>query len=124
MAIQNVNTQGAPAPKHRPAAGADKAAANGAKNAETVKGAPTPTPAAATSPKADTNNAAGVQISPRAREIKMAKKVVDETPEIREDKVAKFKELIAKGEYKADASKITEGIVKEAIRDEIAQDTY
>lgn len=66
-------------------------------------------------------DAANVQISQKGRELALARKVVDETPDVREDKVAKFKDLIAKGEYKPDAAKITTGIVKEAVRDELAK---
>lgn len=67
------------------------------------------------------SDAANVQISPRAREMAQAKKIVDETPDVREDKVAHFKELIAKGEYKADAGKIADGILSEAIREELSK---
>lgn len=66
-------------------------------------------------------DAANVQISPKAKEMSLAKKIVDETPDVREDKVAKFKELIAKGEYKPSADKITEGILKEALKDELSK---
>ncbi|KAB8031809.1 flagellar biosynthesis anti-sigma factor FlgM [Fluviispira multicolorata] len=67
-------------------------------------------------------DAANVQISPRAKELSMAKKIAEETPDVREDKVAKFKEQINKGEYNPDSGKIADGILREAIRDEIAKD--
>ncbi|KAB8037818.1 flagellar biosynthesis anti-sigma factor FlgM [Silvanigrella paludirubra] len=66
--------------------------------------------------------AANVQISQRAKEMSMAKKVAEETPDVREDKVAQFRDLIEKGEYKADSEKIANAIVQEAMRDEIARD--
>ncbi|BBH52354.1 flagellar biosynthesis anti-sigma factor FlgM [Fluviispira sanaruensis] len=67
-------------------------------------------------------DAANVQISPRAKELSMAKKIAEDTPDVREDKVAQFKEQINKGEYKPDSGKIADGILREAIRDEIAKD--
>ncbi|APJ04367.1 flagellar biosynthesis anti-sigma factor FlgM [Silvanigrella aquatica] len=66
--------------------------------------------------------AANVQISQRAKDMSLAKKIADETPDIREDKVAHFKDLIDKGEYKADSEKIANSILQEAMRDEIARD--
>lgn len=66
-------------------------------------------------------DAANVQISQKAREMNLAKQVLDATPDVREDKVAKYKEMIAKGEYKPDASKIAEGMIREAARDELAK---
>lgn len=66
--------------------------------------------------------AANVQISPRARELNLARQVVDSTPDVREDKVAKFKAMIERGEYKPDAGKIADSILSEAIRDELSKD--
>lgn len=66
--------------------------------------------------------AANVQISPRARELNLARQVVDQTPDVREDKVAKFKSMIERGEYKPDAGKIADGILAEAVRDELSKD--
>lgn len=74
---------------------------------------------AAKSPSLD--NAANVQISPRAKEMSLAKSVAEATPEVREDKVAKYKDLIAKGEYKADSGKIADGILREAIKDDLSR---
>lgn len=67
------------------------------------------------------SEAANVQISQKARELNQAKKIVEDTPDIREDKVAKFKSMIASGEYKAEPSKIADGILKEAIREEMSK---
>ncbi|NBO39248.1 flagellar biosynthesis anti-sigma factor FlgM [bacterium] len=66
--------------------------------------------------------AANVQISPRAKEMNLARQVIDSTPDVREDKVAKFKSMIERGEYKPDAGKIADGILGEAIRDELSKD--
>jgi negative regulator of flagellin synthesis FlgM len=67
-------------------------------------------------------DAANVQISPRAKELNLARAVVENTPDVREDKVAFFRKAIESGEYKADAGKIADGILNEAIRDELAKD--
>ena len=66
--------------------------------------------------------AANVQISARAKEMSLARKVAEETPDVREDKVAHYKDLIDKGEYKADSEKIANAIVQEAMRDEVSRD--
>lgn len=116
MAVQNLKTQGS-APQRTPAPATN--AQSTAKTTQTEKAAAT-APAAAPQPAAK-SDASGVNISPRAKEMALAKKVVENTPDIREDKVAKFKEMIANGQYKPDAAKITEGIVREAVRDEIAK---
>lgn len=66
--------------------------------------------------------AANVQISQRAREMNQMRKIVDETPDVREDKIAHFKDLIAKGQYKPDSGKIADGLLNEAIREELSKD--
>lgn len=66
-------------------------------------------------------DAAAVSISPRAKEMSLARALVDETPDIREDKVAEFKKRIASGEYKPDAGRIADGILSEAMKDELAK---
>ncbi len=66
--------------------------------------------------------AANVQISARAKEMSMARKIAEETPDVREDRIAHYKELIDKGEYRADSEKIANAIVQEAMRDEIASE--
>ena len=66
--------------------------------------------------------AANVQISQRAKELSLAKKIAEDTPDIREDKVAHFKELIKNGEYKPESEKIANAMLQEAMKDEIAMD--
>lgn len=66
--------------------------------------------------------AANVQISQKAKEMSLAKKIAEETPDIREDKIAYFKDLIDKGEYKVDSDKVANAMVREAMRDELAKD--
>ena len=54
------------------------------------------------------NNAKGdeVVLSPMAKEIQEAKKIIDSMPEIREEKVARLKEQIQNGTYQVDGEKI------------------
>lgn len=66
--------------------------------------------------------AANVQISQRAKEMSLARKIAEETPDVREDKVAKYKDLIGNGQYKADSETIANAIAHEAMKDEIAMD--
>ncbi len=66
-------------------------------------------------------DAAAVQISPKAKEMSLARAVMDQTPDVREDKVAHFKKLIEAGQYKPDAGRIADGILGEAIKDELSK---
>ena len=100
-----------------PAGGTGEAARTGA--AAGIKQAANAYAKSANTPSV--SDAAAVQISPKAREMSQARQIVADTPDIREDKVAKFRDLIAKGEYKPDSSKIADGIMKEAIRDELSK---
>ena len=94
------------ASKSKAAAAAQQAAAGYSKAATT--GAPT-------------KEAANVQISPKAKELSLARAAVESTPDIREDKVADLKSRIASGQYQPDAGKIADGIAREAIKDELAK---
>lgn len=73
------------------------------------------------SDKADFN----VNLSSKAKEMAEARKkameIAKSTSDIREDKVADFKQRIASGEYKPDAGNIADGMMREAIRDELAK---
>ena len=66
-----------------------------------------------------------VSLSPKSREIAEARKlalgIAKNTPDIREDKVEEFKRRIDSGEYKADAGNIADGMLREAVRDELAR---
>jgi negative regulator of flagellin synthesis FlgM len=66
--------------------------------------------------------AANVQISARAKEMSLARKIAEETPDVREDRVAHYKDLIDKGEYSPNSEKIANAIVQEAMRDELSRD--
>ncbi|MGE0174090.1 MAG: flagellar biosynthesis anti-sigma factor FlgM [Oligoflexales bacterium] len=65
-----------------------------------------------------------VELSNQSKEVAAARakalNIAKNTPDIREDKVAEFKRLLAEGKYKVDSGKIADGILREAIRDKLA----
>lgn len=71
--------------------------------------------------KADFN----VNLSSKAKEMAEARmkalEIAKSTSDIREDKVADLKRRIESGEYKADAGNIADGMMREAIRDELSK---
>jgi|GEM_PF-880849 flagellar biosynthesis anti-sigma factor FlgM len=50
-----------------------------------------------------------------------ALEVARNTPDIREDRVADLKRRIESGEYSVDSGRIADGMLREAIRDELAK---
>ena len=114
--------KGATAAKSRSAEGADaKEAVSGAVApgaASAIRSAAAGYAKQAASPSSTA--AANVTISPKARELSLAKSVAENTPDVREDKVAEFKKLIASGNYNPDSGKIADGILKEAMKDELS----
>lgn len=76
--------------------------------------------------KAKTNIKKSVQVnlSSHALEAQSAKqKALDialNTPDVRMDKVEEFKAKIKNGEYKVDPELVAEGIVREALREDLA----
>lgn len=52
-----------------------------------------------------------VEISAAAKELQVARKAFNALPEIREDKVAEIKELMASGKYKPDAEEVIEKLL-------------
>jgi flagellar biosynthesis anti-sigma factor FlgM len=75
---------------------------------------------------AKSNDKAGVavQLSNSAQEISKAHRrafeIAKATPEVREDRVADLKKRIESGEYKADSSQIADGIMREALMEQLA----
>ncbi len=67
-----------------------------------------------------------VALSDKAKEMVEARRKAVEvargTSDIREDRVADLKRRIEAGEYKVDAGQIADGMMREAIRDELAKD--
>ena len=68
-----------------------------------------------------------VSLSGKAQEMMIARKkamaIARDTSPIREDKVAEFRDKIKNGTYSLDAGNIADGIMKEAIRDELSKTT-
>lgn len=66
-----------------------------------------------------------VNVSGKAKEMNEARmKALDiarNTPDVREDKVAELKSKIQSGEYKVSAENIADGILREAIKDELSK---
>jgi negative regulator of flagellin synthesis FlgM len=61
-----------------------------------------------------------VDLSAKAQEIQRVKRILDEVPEIREEKVQALKSQIANGTYPVDPDRIAEKMVGEALIDIIA----
>jgi flagellar biosynthesis anti-sigma factor FlgM len=69
-----------------------------------------------------------VAISPKATNLQkqqdMAYELAKNTSPIREEKVQTLKNKISAGEYASDSNQILEGIVREAVRDQLASEPY
>jgi negative regulator of flagellin synthesis FlgM len=65
-----------------------------------------------------------VNLSPRARELldarKKATEIAKNSPDIRNERVAELKRRIQSGEYKVEPEKVADGLMHEAMRDEVA----
>ena len=61
-----------------------------------------------------------VVLSPKAREIQEAKKILDSLPDIREDKVVHLKKQIENGTYQIEGEEIAVKMLKESLVDEMA----
>lgn len=71
--------------------------------------------------KADTASAAKVDVSAKAQEMKKAKEIATNTPDVDEAKVAKFQALVDSGKYKVDAEKVADKVVDEYLKDSFAE---
>jgi negative regulator of flagellin synthesis FlgM len=58
-----------------------------------------------------------VNLSTRAKDIQQIRQILDQTPDIREDKVLELKRQIDSENYRIDAEKIAEKMVGESIID-------
>ena len=61
-----------------------------------------------------------VLLSPKAKAIQEAKKILETVPDVREDKVARIKEQIKNGTYTIDAKKIAAKMVEESVLNDIS----
>lgn len=63
-----------------------------------------------------------VVLSPKAKQIAEAKRLLNAAPEIREEKVAHVRKKISKGTYHIDGRKVAAKMVKEALLNEVLLD--
>jgi negative regulator of flagellin synthesis FlgM len=91
--------------------------------AQGVKDAPI-APAAPAVRKGGESANFGVSISPEAKERAEAQKkafdIAKSTPDIREDRVADIKARIAAGTYQVDSGQIADGMLREAVKEHLA----
>lgn len=62
------------------------------------------------------SEATKVQLSPRVQDIKKIKELAKNAPDVDNDKVAKFKQMIAEGKYKVDAKAVADKMVDEHLK--------
>ena len=60
-----------------------------------------------------------VILSPKAKAIQEAKKLLESLPDVREDRVAQIKEQIRNGTYKIDAKKVAAKMVEESLLNDL-----
>jgi len=56
-----------------------------------------------------------VELSPRAKEMQEAMKILETLPDVREEKVAQIRQQIEEGSYEIDGKKIAEKMIKESV---------
>lgn len=122
MTTKPVNNAGMPNPMIAPRA-ADTARAMDVKGAASAIGSP----AAGLAGKSSSEAAKGsnVQISSggkdRAEAMQKAFDIARSTPEVREDRVASLKKQIQDGTYQVDSGKIADSMLREAVKDHLAE---
>ena len=62
---------------------------------------------------ASSSDAAKPEISAKGRELAQAKEIASGAPDIREEKIAKLKEMVSSGKYKVDSHAIADRMVDE-----------
>lgn len=68
------------------------------------------------------NSAANVNISQGARELNLANQVIRDTPSVNEERINELRALIQNGDYKVNAEKVSESMVRESLKDEFSKD--
>jgi negative regulator of flagellin synthesis FlgM len=61
-----------------------------------------------------------VDFSAKAQEFQLIRKILDETPDVREEKVRELKDRIESGDYAVDSGKVAAKILGESLIDTIA----
>lgn len=69
------------------------------------------------------HDAANVQISPKAREMNLARQAVEHAPDVHESRIQELREKIRNGTYKPSSEKTAKAMLHEAFRDEVAQNS-
>lgn len=121
MTTKPVNNQGTPSPMTLPRA------ADGIKAKDVnAPAAPLGAGPSGAAPKPGSKAlGTSVQISDdgkgRAAEFQKALEIAKGTPDVREDRVAALKKQIADGTYQVDSGKIADGMLREAIKDRLAE---
>jgi flagellar biosynthesis anti-sigma factor FlgM len=67
----------------------------------------------ASSSSASSGEATKSEISAKGRELAQAKEVANGAPDVREEKIAKLKEMISAGKYKVDSHAVADRMVDE-----------
>jgi len=66
-----------------------------------------------------------VSVSDQGRELSEARRkafeIAKSTPDVREDRVAELKARIADGKYEVDSGKIADGMLREAVKEKLAE---
>ena len=75
------------------------------------------TPAKSSGGVSSSNGTEQVAISPKAKDIQQATKVVNATPDIRTEKVAQIKEKITNGNYHIASDKLAEKVLQNIINE-------
>ena len=70
-------------------------------------------------PKGGASAGDRVALSPEAREMQRARKLLDAIPDIREDRVTEIKARIEEGTYEIDGDKIAAKMIRESILNEL-----
>lgn len=65
--------------------------------------------------KKDYSESAKVNVSQHAKDIQKIKEMATNTPDVDQEKVAKFKDLINSGQYKIDAQGIADKLINEEL---------
>lgn len=70
----------------------------------------------------------GLDVSQKAREMAQARakavEIARNTPDVREDRVAELKKKIQDGTYQIEPERIADGMMREALRDQVATDMH
>ena len=60
-----------------------------------------------------------VELSARAREIQRAKKLIEQLPDIREERVARIKAQVERGTYRVSSRQVADKLLRESLIDQL-----